>query len=253
MKLHFLTYYQKLSEHEVDIINKIIPTFFMHEPLKLMNLMFGSVKLSHPDSKMTLLTNQSTAIESLDEEVEVIRYPYDRLGNRLAEQLSIHQFLKEYQGCSALIFLDYDMLVQESLESVFDKEFDLFLVRRPTKMSTKPPINMGVVGVQQNRYKQAARFFSTIISQIIPFKELHEWGGSQLAVQKMLFEYFYRRRPQEYINYKGLLIRLVSDAYNYTPKQKDCGLFFPNKKLIHFKGGKKAYMSDYWENYLKPK
>jgi hypothetical protein len=251
--IHFVTHYQQISESEKEKILEICLNFHQYRPLELLKLLFLSAKKIHPNCKMSVLTNHSTPPLELPEEVNIIRYPYDKYGNRLAEMLSIRQFLKENPNNSNLAIVDFDMLIQESLSPLFERNFDICLSKRETRNIQHIPINLGFIGIKQGRASIAAKFFGAIIDQILPFPDLFYWGGSQLAVQKLFFHQLLKNPEIKRITYQGIQILLISEDYNYSPENSIIDTFFPHKKIIHFKGPKKKWMENYWNNHLKSK
>lgn len=251
--IHFITHYQTLSSTEKEKILTITDTFSDFSPFLLMNLMMMSARKFHPGCKITLLTNEKSDIEGLCEEVEIVRYPFDKFGNRIAEMLSIQRYLAENPYNPNTLIVDFDILFQSAITSLFDAHFDLFFVRRETGGTKFPPVNMGVVGIKEDCAKSAAKFFQKIVDQILPFPDLCIWGGSQLAIQKLLFHHLHHQNSPNRVHFQGVELYFGNDCYNYSPTQEELNLKKQviGKKILHFKGELKKQMPLYYNLFIK--
>ncbi|CDR34762.1 hypothetical protein [Criblamydia sequanensis] len=237
----FATHYQALDE-------KAEP--FRPINFSLIHLMFESVSLFHPNCRKVLLTDRKTHFE--EETFEIIRYPIDNYPLRYAETVAQAQFLKSHPENGNLIFLDFDILVQANLESVFENTEDIFLTLRPSPII---PINLGVTFVKRGSFQKAFKFFNQILAKmLLQNNRLMNWGGSQKAIWGLLQPSIVRMdKDKDSITLDSLNIKfLKGDIYNYSSETvEEMEKHHPDKKILHFKGHLKEAMPIYFDKYLK--
>lgn len=215
---------------------------------------FQSIKRCHPRSKLILLTDLNTPVEIM-EGVEVIRYDVDPEQPAYMRLIAQQQFLKTATASEPIVFCDYDLLFQESIEPLFKENFDLALIyRKSFEGGLHPaPINGGFIGIHPEGFTKAINFLETVHSCYLEnYSEYKEWGGFQSSLNKLLVPKKVHNAFPNHLIYEGAEIALLpSSEYNYAIEaQGEWVDFKPDKKILHFKGPRKEVMANYWNDYL---
>lgn len=186
-------------------------------------LLVASVKRAMPGMAVVHLTDEETpAVPSAD---RVQRLP----GGPVA-----FGCLKAYAACEGeWLFVDTDVLVQRDVRPVFERPFDIAVATRegtllPKEVGTKfmagMPFNKGAVFSRSPLFWQEA---CEHLRRNLSAKR-QDWMGDQLAMCAVIARGGYR-------------VELLSNAYNYPPKERheDVG----DKFILHFKGARKKWMT----------
>lgn len=257
----FVTYYTELSKQGVERILQKFPLFrerhwesVLPYARDCIHLLFASARLSHPGCKNVILTDTATPLKA-EKGVEMIRLDLDPdqpAYMRLAAQI---HFIKNFVS-GPMAFLDYDMLVQGSLLSLFDKRFDLAVSVRTTYQG-KPhpcPINGGLLIVHPDGIESSVTFLKKVLAYYdAHYAEFKNWGGFQGAINDVVGDANIFGRTSDIIETAGTrLLILPEDIYNFTlGGEAHLVEYVPDKKILHFKGMRKDDMARYWNEYLR--
>lgn len=249
----FVTHYQKLKQYEKDKITLLCREFSESDPDVYIRCLFESCRQSNPGCRFILLTDPESSFD-LPTEIEVLRMRLDRFKLRYAETFGQMQFMLDFKEKSNLVLIDFDMLVQKPLYNIFKKGVDLFLTVR--KYPPWIPINMGVCFINEGSAEAAAQLFNLILTKMLSMPEDKLiWGGSQLAVWGILQKEYFALSPiRKILQVSDIRIGLLpADIYNFSTDDSEMSGYYPDKYLLHFKGGRKNYMPPYFEKYIKAK
>ncbi|MGA8164157.1 MAG: hypothetical protein WB791_03915 [Waddliaceae bacterium] len=268
MPIAFVIYHTDLSEKGVEAIGSTYPatfkldwpkrwkelqkSFLPHIP-EYIDLLFQSTRLCHPDCKCVVLTDRSTSL-SLSETIEMHRYDLDRDKPAYMRLLAQRQYLEEAEPSFHILFLDYDMLVQSNLEDITQKEFDVAL----THELAYNRINGSFIMIHAERLEKGKHYFDHIKRQFhAQFSRYQAWGGVEAAMNAFLQAEKAAIGGKEIHEVEGIrLMILPCEVYNYPyiqPGVLDFPGYFPDKKILHFRGARKEGMFAYWNTYLKPR
>jgi len=256
----FVTYFVKLNSNELKNINQVISHFYNGEvfhhdnPMELISMMFASARLFHPGCGMVVLTDEKTAI-NLDPEVKTIRLAR-KTDDLNVESMKIrYAFLKNLTDGNNIIFLDWDILIQENLDHLFDDQSELILTYR-RKYSL--PINSGFIGIHGKSVEKISHFYNDIFDHYenLPNREYRKWWGFQMILNELFANYLPKvpNYPPPYkFNFNNIKITLIrSDKYNASPHLIELkSYYFPKIAVVHFKGTRKKAMKTYWKRLQK--
>ena len=244
------------SEHESVSIQKRRETKYD----QLIELLFRSAEIHHPDCRKVILTDSDTRFE-LPTAVEVSRYELDSsqmMYSRLAAQLD---FVRSFDFRSHLILMDSDMLVNESLNELFSENFDLALSYREAPRLTKGieemPINGGLIVIKDTGKEPAIAFLERVLQeyQSAQLKKFRAWYGDQYALIEVVGRDRFFNRHNDFLEIGNANLRLLPcEKWNFTPseKAKRYTRRFKGKKIVHFRGSRKKFMLLYWKAFLAP-
>lgn len=248
----FVIFHIDITDSTKQHILHIAPTLtFFENPLSMIDVAFKSCELFHPGCKKIVLTDSKTKI-SLDQSIEIFRFDFihsnEPAYTRLKAQI---EFLKTFEESSNILFIDYDMLINEKLDEIFKIPFDVGLTYRLNNVLL---FNGGVLFISEGHRKAACRFLQNIKWNLeIHHKHYSIWGGFQISLLTYIGwqNFFYRK--SSIIEVKGFKIAFFpTKKYNYTPASDDL-IQYPDKFILHFKGDKKKLMLLYWNQYLNKK
>lgn len=214
----------------------------------LIQTMFASVSRMHSDHRKVILTDQGTSFESL-EGVDIFRSPCSSQP-ALGRSTAWVDFLRQAPADSHIVFLDYDMLIQRSLEPVFESVFDVGLTFR---IHHRWPINAGIQFVHASRLERALGFYEKALATLSgKFVDWTVWCGDQWALQELVHADFSGRSAFHHTEGGFDLLLLPGEEYNYSAEAE--WHFQPGaydaKKVLHFKGSQKPAMFDCWNRLL---
>lgn len=246
----FVTFHVDIAKDDLEKDTPLDSNNFYNYQQTL-DLMFRSVSRSHQDYKKIILSDFTTDFSFLPIDIAIQRYSVNSreiMLSRLASQLS---FLTSHDFTSDVIFLDSDILINQNLEPLFYEDFDVALTIR---LEQEMPVNGGIIYISKNSNKSANKFFEKIYySYINNYRHKSQWWGDQYALADAIGWKKGDELESGLIEIDGIKILLLPcDVYNFSPDYESdldiCEL--ENKKVIHFKGKRKKYMSLYWEYYL---
>ncbi len=246
----FLNKFTEFFPNLKDDLDKRFPDNVDNE----ISLCFQSIKRFHPEARLVLLTDQKTPVQTL-EDVEVVRYDVDPEQPAYMRLKAQRQFLLSVTTSEPIVFCDYDLLYQDSIDPLFNNDFDLaFVYRKAYHGSAHPaPLNGGFMGIHSKSLAKAIHFLEAIHSYYLKhFPGYKEWGGYQASLNEFIgAENIHNAFPNP-VTVDGIRILLLpSTKYNYAI-ETETGIidFKPEKKILHFKGARKEAMADYWNTYL---
>lgn len=263
----FVTYYFEFPEQMIKKLDELFYNFDQQfqippkETAQYIEAMFESVKQYHPNARCLLLTDENTKIK-LPSFVEVVRIHHQ--SNYMQFEM-FHAYIRSFEVISPdshVISLDPDMIVQENLEHIFDKEGDLFLTFQKENSKTIPlkeqneiifPVNIGFVGIRNVKKEGAKCFFQSALKECFKFKEekYYYWYGMQLILKNYFREHLLLLQEQgcnavpPYAFGDLKIAFLDAEYYNYAPNET-CVIPL-DTKVIHFKGRSKKFMLPYWK------
>ena len=215
-------------------------------------LLFRSINLFHPQSRLCVLTSAETDLTPL-------RMQYQRLDNdidvkalMLARSISQQKMVRDNDFSLPIVFADSDILINGNFQNVFDEDFDVALTWRT---SAHMPINGGLLILNNQRPNVVRRFFDQFI-EVYREKYLDDagWYGDQLALRDVCGVSYREMRDRRLIEVNGCrLLFLPCDRYNYTPADSYASIVEPiyQSAVLHFKGHRKRLMRPYWEAHLQ--
>jgi len=243
----FVTFFVKLTDEELQFIQKINPYFEEMDPDSTFSLLYQSAKKFHSECRFVILTDEKT--EFALEGAEIRRYPIERLKVALSKLQAVSQFLENNNDNTHYVIMDTDMLIQKNLDPLFDGTFSIGLSYRLHPY----PLNGGLTLISQGHREEGRIFTDDIIRLVEKKKEsLHSWWGGQ----KALIEYFrldrFVTRKSDLMTCKGIPFRFFPcETVNFTPDFENGLKEIPIPYIIHFKGKRKSFMPPYWEKYLQ--
>jgi hypothetical protein len=220
--------------------------------LDMVNMLFMSAQQFHPVCNCIVLTNECTRLGPVSSYCSRINYAVrhdkmmlDRMGAQRA-------FFLNYDFSCPVVMADSDVLINDSLDSVFQQDFDIGLTWRN---NARMPINGGIMFVN-NRRPSASRRFFTAVHEIYERKyaDQAEWYGDQYALRDFL-----GMTRKEIVNHRGVVetngcrvLLLPCEQYNYSPDNVMTSITsrFLDKLVLHFKGERKELMKLYWQAHL---
>jgi len=219
--------------------------------LNILDMMFRSAALFHPQMRGVVITSPDTSLRglkyrSIKHEVDV-----DATKLMLSRTRAQHHYLNASSFESPIVFLDSDILLNGSLSSILEKDFDVALTYR-TKSSV--PINGGLMIINNRRPEKARHFFKIFTEHFEnAFSDKAHWYGDQLAMVSLLQLAPLAPQYKETIECEGCRILLLPcDNYNFSPDNDVESIRAPldDKLVLHFKGQRKHLMRLYWSAFL---
>jgi hypothetical protein len=231
-------------KEKVSFINKE----FDHRAM--IDTMFKSARLFHPECKCIVLTDNKTDISSLDSLVEIRRFEIDPRKIILSRLIAQIEYLKKYAAHDDLLFLDYDIILNGNLDHIFKQDFDIAVTYRESKKGM--PINGGLLFVSGRRKERSLAFLERVHAiYMAQYANNDVWWGDQLALRDALKVNDFTANTV--VDVDGVRVLILScDEYNYYPAEGYRSILFElkNKKVLHFKDMQKKVMHLYWNSYL---
>ena len=247
--INFVTFYMDVTDRTMADIHRTTSTITVTEPHRYIRTMFASARLFHPDCRSIILSDRATPFPP-GEDIEVIRYELDRGQPMLSRSIAWLDYLRAADGHT--IFLDSDLLINGDLAHVFAADFAVALTYRDG--DKKWPINAGVNFAHGARLDKAAAFHETWLKEFrVVHGERSVWGGDQDSLRELFAAVDFAREDSFNWRLGELDIRFLPCArYNFsTARAHEMGGYYPEAKVLHFKGKRKPFMLPYWRQYLK--
>lgn len=222
--------------------------------VSMIEMLFRSARIFHRNPICTLLTDRQTNMDKLGTGFQRRNFAIDHRALILSRSLAQFEYVNQFDFSHPLLLIDSDILVNGSIASIFDTDFDVALTWRNNKLM---PINGGLI-ILNNRRPDAVRdFFRRFISiyqASYSDSQNSHWYGDQLALRDMT-----HLSLEDFSDYKimvvnGCRILLLScDVYNFSPKNKyqEICSDLSGKVLLHFKGERKRLMGHFWKAWIK--
>lgn len=223
------------------------------EYLSMIGMMFASARLFHPRARTVVISDQETVFEGENRGItSVARFPMDAA--RLMLERAVAQ-LKYVQGSSfehPIVALDSDILVNGSLDDLFERDFDVAVTWRP---SPTQPVNGGLLILNNRRPELARRFFERYVAIYQErYADQAAWYGDQLALRDAVGLDLNGYRSRDIVEVEGCRILLLPcDTYNFSPENGYGQITTPltDKRILHFKGERKRLMRPFWRAWLR--
>jgi hypothetical protein len=223
------------------------------EYLSMIDLMFRSARLFHPDATFTILTNSKARFTKIHEpfvRIDSEVRPDHIMLDRMRAQT---EFAQGYDFAHPVILLDTDIIINRQLDELLAQDFDIGLTWRDEKM----PINGGVI-ILNNRRPDAVRQFLIQVYKIYTelYAEQGKWFGDQLALHNYLQLNIEDMKNHPTVEVNGArVLFLPCETYNFSPENEMTSIQtgLQEKFLLHFKGPRKLLMKMFWEAHLLPK
>ncbi len=224
--------------------------------LHMIDMLFRSASLFHPNCKKVILTDLKTDLSQVAPDVAIYRTsinPHEVMLGRLISQID---YLRKEDSCSDFLFVDSDILVNANLENIFSHDFHVGLTYR---IEHEMPINGGVIFVSKRHKQQSIDFFVRVL-QIYQEKYISHniWWGDQYALieavgHENLTSNISRSSSLGFITINNVrIILLPCGVYNFSPENTFLSIAkeLKSKEIIHFKGHRKRLIDIYWMTYL---
>jgi hypothetical protein len=250
----FVAFYGIIEPSVVNNIRYLTPSYTHHDQKELLQLAFDSAKKFHPNCQCIVLTDKNSQIPE-NPLYKIYRYDVDLKSIMLAAMITRAKYLKhDADPHHHVIFMDTDILVQDHLNHIFEQNFDVGLTYRDLKDF---PINGGIYFIHQKGIEKGAQFFFRVLAKMYKHctPELMLWWGDQIALRKFIGKDKLFTFPKEILTIEGIRFYFLYDkVYNFsTLRDVPMKEYYPQAKILHFKGKRKVYMKLYWEKYLNPK
>lgn len=223
---------------------------------RMLDLLFRSVRLSHPTARCVLLTDRTTRMDGIRGPVQRVDGPVDHGALMLSRSLAQAEFIARHDFTRPLVLLDSDILLNGSLRPLFDEDFDVGVTWRPIK---NMPLNGGLIVLHHRRPEVSKAFFARFVRT---YRERFAgdgnaaWYGDQLALQECVGLDRKQLAQQQLVVKDGCRIRLLPcDTYNFSPENRLDAIAdgLPDKLVLHFKGQRKRLMEPFWRTFLAPR
>lgn len=249
MSITFVAFYIDVTTETMDNIHKTTSTITVTEPHRFIQTMFASARHFHPNCHQVILTDQSTRFPE-HPNTTIIRYDLDVESPMLSRSIAWLQFLKQVD--THTIFIDSDILINANLDHVFDHRFDVALTHRDEK---KWPINAGINFAHGNHLDKACSFHQMWLERFrSEYQDASIWGGDQDVLRDMFVDVDFSQSDAFTHIQNDISIRFIPcSIYNFaTADQYGMTGYYPQQKVLHFKGKRKDEMMPYWNKYIKP-
>lgn len=216
---------------------------------EFIKVLFSSARRFHPECRTVILTDQHTQFPDYPSHIEIHRFSLDTQFLTMSRTQAQIEFLKaQITSPSHLVFLDTDILIQQSLLPLFTETFDIGLTYREHEM----PINGGVILIHGDHYSRALPFMENMLSLIQnEFKEFKTWFGSQYALKKLV-PLPNNKEEKIYITNEGTrFLLLPGKIYNYTDPKGPMDHQYPETAILHFKGNRRQFLLPYYHQWLE--
>lgn len=248
--LEFVTFHVALAPGETVHPNQALERT---EQQRLIRLMSRSVRLLYPNSSLTLLTDARTANSGLSLPGRQVINEVKPENLMLERAVAQHRYVLASDMSAPIVLLDSDILLNGSLENVFQQTFDVALTWRP---HDEMPINGGFLILNNVRPEASKEFFSRFLS-IYRKKYAAQagWFGDQLALRDCVGLRADNMSEREIIERDGCRVLLLPcSTYNFAPVNRYRSICsrLPEKVVLHFKGQRKRLMAAFWRAWLYP-
>lgn len=250
--MEFVTFHVALGSSEEVHPNQ---TLKHREYLSMIDMMFASARLFHPDAKTTVLTDSDTDFSGMEHPVDrTVRCAIDNNKLMLERANAQSRHVQDSSFARPMVMLDSDILINASLLPIFERRFDVAVTWRD---SDYMPINGGLLILNNARPAVAKRFFSRFTAIYLEkYSEQAAWFGDQLALRDCVGLGLADFAARETVEVDGCRILLLPcDTYNFSPSNRYgeiCSELL-GKVVLHFKGQRKRLMRPFWRAWLRPR
>lgn len=244
----FVAFYIDVTTETMDNIHKTTSTITVTEPHQFIQMMFASARHFHPNCRQVILTDQATRFPH-HSDTEIIRYDLDSTNPMLSRSIAWLGYLK--RADSHTVFVDSDILINASLAHLFEYQFDIMLTYRDWQ---KWPINAGINFVHGDHLDKAYKFHQMWLERFrTQYQHASVWGGDQDVLGELFQDVDFTQSESFTHTQNDITIRFIPcSVYNFaTDDQYGMTEHYPDRKVLHFKGKRKAQMLPYWNTYIK--
>ena len=249
LPISFVTFYMEVTAGTMADIHRTTSTITVTEPHRYIATMFASARHFHRDCRTVILSDEATPFPP-GTDSEIMRYSLDRGQPMLSRSIAWLDYLRGAEG--HIIFLDSDILINGDLSHVFAEDFAIGLTYRDG--DEKWPINVGINFAHGKNLGDAAYFHETWLNE---FRAAHGdrsvWGGDQDTLRELFSAVDFARDDSFSWSLGRIDIRFLPCArYNFsTAYAHDVDGYYPEAKVLHFKGRRKPHMFPYWREHIR--
>ena len=252
--LCFTTFHVDLASYGATLNPHPNANLLNQQYLRNIELLFRSVNLFHPHSRLLLLTSSNTDCSLLKMDYQCLNFEIDPNALMLSRLLAQQSLIHNNNFSTPIVLIDSDILLNGCLEAIFERDFDVALTWRQIDQM---PINGGLIILNNLRPDAVGRFFDDY-AKIYFEKYIEEanWYGDQLALKDLCGVTWQEMRDRELIEVNGCkILFLPCERYNFSPSNI---LVLENAPIteavvLHFKGTRKHLMELYWTYHLQPR
>ena len=249
----FAAFHMDIGKDNLAGIHQIVSTITVkEEPRLYLETALASCRARHPGCRRVVLTDSSTPFPA-DAGYEVFRVDgLDPARLMFSRSHAWTRFLE--RADSHVVYLDGDMLIQEDLEPLFEREFDAGLTYRDGVPNW--PINAGIQFFHRRRLDRGVAFLRDCLRLFeTRYQASAAWGGDQDALRDMIVGADVSRTDTHlWRSTEGYdLLLLPCARYNFSTQAEKMPGPYPGIPVLHFKGKRKDDMLPYWRQHLAQK
>jgi hypothetical protein len=260
------------SEHSVQFLKKMFNgtsgeamqefrsdyEYLEKKKFAIIEAFFSSVFLFHPNSKRILIVDENVDQDKLhgpfEVRVEKRRDPYFPLAKFRAWQ---NFLLGSSLEKGPVLFMDWDILVQDNLNAIFSTVHDFFISYTRKEGIGPNHFNVGVLGVGEKARIKVAKFFH-LLSFMIQSNNtpgLIDWWGDQAAMEAIFTPYWedILRYQETCLIRENLFVKFLDEEIYNKPMRGYFGaqseIFVEKSKILHFRGNAKLQLLAYWKRH----
>ncbi|MYE26703.1 MAG: hypothetical protein F4X87_05715 [Chloroflexi bacterium] len=248
LPITFVTFYLDVTDQTMATIHETTSTITVTEPHRYIHTMFASAARFHPDCRLVILSDQHTRFPP-HPAAEIIRYELDPMNPMMSRSIAWLNYLRRADGHT--IFLDSDILINGDLSHIFADDFAVCFTYRDG--DAKWPINAGINFVHGRHLANAADFHARWLGR---YRAAHHdysvWGGDQDTLRELFAAVDFAREEPFTQPFGDFDIRFIPCAiYNFSTKiAEDMDGYYPDARVLHFKGRRKPFMLPYWRTHI---
>jgi len=226
------------------------------EYMSMIDMMFASARLMDSSARAVVLTDNNTDFSLCRTTIDAFaRADIDVSKLMLERTRSQMRYIEASAFAAPIIILDSDILINGSLERIFDVDFDVAVTWRERQ---DQPINGGFLILNNRRPDVARGFFQRFSSIYLErYADQAAWYGDQLALGDCVGLSLEELRNQSaLVEVDGCRILLLPcKTHNFSPKNRysEIQVDRPDEVVLHFKGARKRLMAPYWYAWLRPR
>ncbi len=248
--LEFVTFHVALGSSKEVHPNQ---TLKHREYLSMIDMMFASARLFHPEAKTTVLTDPDTDFHGMEHSADrTVRSTIDNNRFMLERADAQSRYVQDSSFARPMVMLDSDILINAPLAPLFGRGFDVAVTWRD---NADMPINGGLLILNNTRPDVAKRFFSRFTAIYREkYSDQAAWFGDQLALRDCVGLGLADLAARETVEVDGCRILLLPcDTYNFSPDNRygEICSELPGKVVVHFKGQRKRLMGPFWRAWLR--
>jgi len=247
----FVTYYAPIPKEAWKKVNRFSFRLIPFDPVVAIETQYASIKKNHPEAKYVVITDKETKLD-VNEEIKIIRTKIDPSPIAYSKLLAFYRFLKKAPGKMRYVFFDTDVLVQKTVDSLFEERVDITLFRRENYL----PILTSVFLVNEGSKEKGIEFLKGVISIMLNHEKknniIYQMGD------RYAFNKFFGLRT--IIKYESKIGVCNDIKFQFQRARFHClDAFYPKKAMrrfphpefLHFSGEQFKFMKPYYEKFIK--